>query len=137
MSALNAFLNPAYREKTEEFTLSDRFIGEDGSPAKVKIKTILQAENEDIIKRCTRPKKVGGVEIEQLDREEYNTRLVLSATVEPDLKSAELCKAYGVIDPLSLPGKLFLSGEYRKLQYRILELNGFKLDDELAEDAKN
>ena len=53
----------------------------------------------------------------------------------PDFRSEELCKAYGVMDPLEVPGRMLLAGEYERLSREILSLSGF--DDDLEEQAKN
>ena len=58
----------------------------------------------------------------------------VAATVFPDVKDKELCDAYGVMDPLLVPGKMLLSGEYSRLMREITDLSGF---DALEEEAKN
>ena len=50
--SLDAFLNPIETEQVFEFTVSDRFKNKDGSIATIKMKTLTQAENDAIIKRC-------------------------------------------------------------------------------------
>ena len=59
---------------------------------------------------------------------------VVAATVEPDFSSKELCDGCGVLDPLLVPGKLLLSGEYARLVKEITKLSGFT---EQEDEVKN
>ena len=67
----------------------------------------------------------------------YTRRLVVAATVEPDFFCKEICDAYGVMDPLLVPGKMLLPGEYQRLADAILELSGFDDTDAVREEVKN
>ena len=80
-------------------------------------------------------RKADGQWQESLDNIEFSRRMVVAATVEPDFRSDELCKACGVLDPLLVPGKLLLSGEYARLVREITALSGFDADAE--DEAKN
>ena len=55
-------------------------------------------------------------------------------TVEPDFSGKELCDGCGVLDPLLVPGKLLLSGEYARLVKEITKLSGFA---EQEDEVKN
>ena len=88
-----------------------------------------------LIRLSTRRVNVRGQKVERLDNGEYGRRVVVAATVTPDFRSEELCKAYGVMDPLEVPGRMLLAGEYERLSREILSLSGF--DDDLEEQAKN
>lgn len=73
---------------------------------------------------------------EYLDSTEFSQRMVVAATVDPDFSSTEICQAFGVLDPLLVPGKMLLGGEFARLLSAITELSGF--DDNFVEDeAKN
>ena len=89
-----------------------------------------------VAKLSRKTKKVNGKQQESLDATEFSRRMVLAATVEPDFSSTELCESLGVMDPLLVPGKLLLSGEFNKLVSAITELSGFDAL-ELEETAKN
>lgn len=131
---LTAFLHPAAAED-QEVVVSSRFRREDGSPAPFLIRAITQAENEELIRLSTRCRKANGQTSEELDHVMYSRRVVAAATVWPDFRKEELCKAYGVMDPLEVPGRMLLTGEYAKLSSAIMELSG--LTDDLEEAAKN
>ena len=137
MSKLSAFLKPLYNEKTKEFVLSDRFVDESGEPVTISIKSIMQDVNDNLIKLSTKRRKENGADAEYLDKPEYQARLIITCVTDPDFASEELCKAYGVVDPLLVPAKMLMVGEYSKLVKEIMKINGFKDDSEVGEDAKN
>ena len=51
-----------------------------------------------------------------------------------DFSGKELCDGCGVLDPLLVPGKLLLSGEYARLVKEITKLSGFA---EQEDEVKN
>jgi len=136
-SKLQAFLKPTKIDVTQEIIISDRFLDEKGKPAKITIKAITQEENNKLIKLSTRTQKDKGQVYESLDRLNYQARLIVACTVEPDFATKEICDAYGVVNPLDVPAKMFFSGEYGKFVDAIMKLNGFKDAEELDEEAKN
>lgn len=135
MSNLNAFLHPVQGDETREIIISNRFLGEDGRPVPFKIRALSQEENAQISKRSMRLVKGGKRGEKELDNTEYASRIIAAATVEPDFSSEALCKAYGTMDPLEVPGKMLLAGEYKRLMDAVMDLSGFR--DDLEEDAKN
>lgn len=138
MSNLKAFLHPVQGDETAEVMISKRFVGEDGKPVPFKIRAVSQKENDAIVKRCTRRTKRNGRYVEDFDASAYGLRLVIAATVEPDFQNEEICKAYGVVDPMEVPGKMLLAGEFSRLQKEISALSGFDEDsEEIEEAAKN
>lgn len=134
MGKLTAFLHPAAGAGEQELVISKRFLNEDGTPAKFKIRAVTQEENDAITRRATRRVKVDGMPVEQLDNVDYSRRLVVAATMEPDFSARELCDAYGVADPLLVPGKMLLSGEYARLMKAISDLSGFESPEEAAKN---
>jgi len=134
MSNLSAFLNPA-RVDNRALVISDRFKEEDGRPAPFVIRPLTQQENDGLVRQSTHTVKVNGQPVEKLNSLEYGRRVVVAATVTPDFTSEELCRAYGTMDPLEVPGRMLLVGEYNKLSSAIMELSG--LTDDLEEQAKN
>lgn len=146
MSGLSDFLNPILPEE-QEIYVSDRFVqhdeegnvvmGRDGKPIPrlFRVRALTQAENDEITKRATRTTVVKGQKVSQLDGLEYGRRLVVTATVDPDFSNSALCQHYGTLDPLEVPGKMLLSGEYNKLMEAITALSGF--GDPAEDEAKN
>lgn len=134
MSSLSAFLNPVQVQETRDIVISKRFVGEDGAPVPFRIRSLTQAENEALRKRSMKTRRVNGQAQEYLDSAEFSSRMIVAATVEPDFSSKELCDAYGVLDPLMVPGKMLLAGEYAALMGAITDLCGFS---DTAEEVKN
>lgn len=139
MGVLEAFLHPIAVEETKKVEISKRFIGEDGKPVLFEIKTISQDENAQLIKQYTRRKVVNGSVVENFNTAAYTNALILECTVQPDFRDSRMCEAYGVLDPMLVPGKMLLSGEYSALVGEIMKLNGFDADSLLKdeEEAKN
>lgn len=132
MSNLSAFLHPAVPQETQEIVISNRFQDEKGKPVPFKIRALSQEENEQIAKMSRHAKKINGQMREKLDSAEFSRRMVVAATVEPDFSSREMCDAYGVIDPLMVPGKMLLAGEFSRLLQAITDLSGFEsTEDEI------
>lgn len=125
MSKLSAFLHPVTTSEEKEVVISNRFQDESGRPVPFKIRALTQEENDRITKQATRQTKVNGQTVEKLDSVDFSRRMVVAATIEPDFQAKELCDAYGVLDPLLVPGKMLLSGEYAKLLNAITDLSGF------------
>ena len=138
MGVLSAFLHPEPMDITKEIIISDRF-KEDGKPVPFKIRTISQAENDALVKKAQKVDMVRGRRIQYQDDQKYTNSLIVACTVQPDFRDAELCQAYGTLDPLEVPGKMLLSGETAKLVEAIMSLNGFTIQppEEEEEEAKN
>lgn len=136
MSKLSAFLHPVTAQEEKEVVISKRFVDGQGNPAPFRIRALTQEENDRITKQATRQVKVNGQIVERLDNVDFSRRMVVAATVEPDFSSKEMCDAYGVLDPLLVPGKMLLSGEYGRLMAEITQLSGFG-DDTAEDEAKN
>ena len=138
MSNLQAFMTPN-TEETREVIISDRFKDKDGKVVPFVIKSLSQAENEEIKKRTSIPIVKNGVVIgDKLDSEKYGRELVLASVTTPNFRDSELCKFYATMDPLEVPGKMLRVGEYRRLVMAINELNGLNDNIEvLEEEAKN
>lgn len=136
MSKLSAFLHPVTAQEEKEVVISKRFVDGQGNPVPFRIRALTQEENDRITKQATRQVKVNGQPVEKLDNVDFSRRMVVAATVEPDFSSKEMCDAYGVLDPLLVPGKMLLSGEYGRLMTEITQLSGFG-DDTAEDEAKN
>lgn len=136
MSNLSAFLHPVTVQEEKEIVISRRFLDEDGSPARFKIRSITQDEADALLKQSTRTVKKRDGSLERtVDDQDFNRRLIVAATVMPDFRSTELCDAYGVMDPLMVPGKMLFSGEFSNLLREILDLSG--LGGSVEDEAKN
>lgn len=133
MSSLKAFLNPI-KVENKEVIISNRF-QEDEKPVPFIIRPITQKENEQLIKKYTKRDKKGN---ETFNRTEYVQALTASAVVFPDLKNAELQKAYGVLGETELLKTMLYVGEFAELAQAVQELSGLDTDiNEEIEEVKN
>lgn len=131
---LQAFLNPVTPEN-EEIVISKRFKDEKGNPIPFIIRPITQEENSALLRKFTRRGKDGK---EEFQSAEYSAQLAAETVVYPDLKNAELQKAYGVIGERKLLQKMLLVGEYNRLLEAAQRISGMDVDDdELVDEAKN
>lgn len=148
MSNLSAFLHPLTVQEEKEVYISRRFVqrdeagnpvlGPDGKPIPepFKIRSITQDEADALLKQSTRTVKKRDGSMEQtVDNQDFNRRLIVAATVMPDFRAKELCDAYGVLDPLLVPGKMLFSGEFNRLLGEIIDLSD--LGTSLEDEAKN
>ena len=90
MADLYAFLHPVEINEVKPVVISDRFKDQNGNVVPFKIKALTQAENDEITKKSRKIKKIDGVSQTMFDSVEYNKRLVIAATVEPDFSSKEI-----------------------------------------------
>lgn len=140
MSDLSAFFaNNTAVEITEDVVVSERFKNADGKPVPWKVRSLTEAENEEIRKSATRRVKVKGNQYAQeTDQVEYVARLIVTSIAFPNLRDAELQKSYGVLGAEALLRKMLLAGEYSALVQKVTEINGFDRDiNELVDEAKN
>ena len=140
MSELSAFFaQNAASELTEEFVVSERFKDKEGKPIPWILRSMTEAENEEIRKTATKRVQVKkGVYTQETNPEEYVAKLVVASVVFPNLKDAELQKSYGVMGAEALLRKMLLPGEYASLGQKVQELNGFDQSmEDLMDEVKN
>lgn len=139
--SLKAFMaQNALKPENEKIVVSERFVNEDGKPAKWEIRALSQKEDQELRKAATRVRggKRGRPRVEEVDTNEYLVKTVASAVVYPNLNDAALQDSYGVHGAEELIQKMLTSGEYTELLIAVQELSGFDTDDEeLEEEAKN
>lgn len=129
MGKLGAYLRPSPVGKTRTVFL-DNFKDENGEPLPFVIKSISPEENEAISKKHT--DKDG-----KFDSVAYGNELVVACMVEPNLKDSELCKFYGVMDPVMVPSRMFTIGEKQIIQGNVLDINDLTSAADKLKEAKN
>ena len=67
----------------------------------------------------------------------FQAKVCARCTVFPDLSNAELQNDWGVAKPEELLGKLLIGGEFDDYVTEVFQLNGFKTENELVDEAKN
>lgn len=70
---------------------------------------------------------------------EGNKHLIYESVVAPDLKSHELHKAFGVVEPIDVVSAIFPVGEVNAIAGKLLDIGGYnrKITATLHEEIKN
>lgn len=124
-SALHAFLHPVTFQEEKDFVVSTRFRDEDGKVHPFRIRALTQEENERAVALSIHVVLKDGAAVEKLDSKEYSSRLMLAATLEPNFAATELCQCYGTMDPVEVPARMLLAGEYARLSAEIMRISAF------------
>lgn len=132
--SLAAFLQPK-QVQNKQVVISDRFLDEEGQPVPFEIRPILTDEAQELMKQNMKPEKDG---TQDFDSAGYQADLIIAAVIYPDLKDAELQKAYGVLGERELLMRMLLIGEYTQLRNKVFALSGIYDDiNAKIEEAKN
>lgn len=141
MNNLSAFMQSnVERIENHFFSASPRFRGEDGKPVLWELRCISADEYSRIRSSCIKQIPVPGKKnqyTQQLDTYAFQAKVCARCTVFPDLNNAELQNDWGVTKPEELIGKLLIGGEFDDYVAEVFQLNGFKTESELVEEAKN
>lgn len=143
MKTLSSFMaGEAKKLENVFFAASERFINsESGKPEEWEIKCISATENGAIRKSCMRtipaPGGKKGQFTQVFDATLYQAKVSVACTVWPDLLSAELQNSYSVMGAETLLQVMLTPGEFEDYSARVLEVNGFKNQNELVDEAKN
>ena len=112
------FKQNAMKKENKKIVVSERFKDENGNSAKFEIKAISAAEDQILRDACTElkeiPKKKGQF-APALNATKYLSMLCAACIVYPELGPAE----------------------YQDLAAEIQNINGFKTQEDLTEEAKN
>ncbi|MDI6872281.1 MAG: hypothetical protein QME79_13215 [Bacillota bacterium] len=83
---------------------------------------------------CTYRRQIKGREIETLDEEKFNCRLIAAATKKPNWGDQALLSKYQASGPEEVIKRILLAGELAALGDQVLELSGFGVE---LEEVKN
>ena len=99
------------------------------------IRPLEQEVCDKVQRTCVKTDKKGNSEF---DRFKYVDEITAAAVVFPDLKNADLQKAYGVLGEVKLLKKMLYTNDYNALVEAVQDLSGMDDDfDDLKNDAKN
>lgn len=114
---------------------------ENGEPLLWEIKPLTTKENEAIREVCTVDVPVKGKPNQfrpKVDMNKYQTKLICTAVVSPDLNNAELQNSYGVMTAEELIKEMVDDpAEYTDLMMFVQQLSGFKTLQDEVDEAKN
>ncbi|NFL75532.1 hypothetical protein FDB81_07280 [Clostridium sporogenes] len=137
MNNFEDFLMDSF-EEVEEI---EREITIGGKKKKMKFKPISADKGDELRKKCKKITIVKGQKMSETDQYKFIANQIIETTVYPDLKNAELQKAWGVIGAEQLLKAMkskMSDGEYMEWGSVVSEINGYdKGIQELVEEAKN
>lgn len=114
---------------------------ENGNPLLWEIRPLTTKENEAIREACTIEVPVKGkpnMFRPKVDMNKYQTKLICTAIVSPDLHDADLQNSYGVMTPEDLIKEMVDDpAEYTDLMVFVQNISGFKTLQEQVDEAKN
>jgi len=141
MSGLSAFFQENVEQpKNVKFVASKRFKDSKGKPIEWEIKAISAQENEELKRQATKKVQLNGKKgqyIPDFDSNKYQVSVCAKCTVFPNLNDVELQNSWGVMGAEELITKMLLAGELTTYSEKVLEINGFELEEDLVEEAKN
>lgn len=141
MGNLSAFMRPNVAQiENYKYAASPRFVGEDGKPLEWEIRCISADEYSRIRSGCIKQVPIPGKKnqyTQQLDTYTFQAKVAARCTVFPDLGNAELQDSWGVAKPEELLGAMLIGGEFDDYVTEVLQVNGFKTDNDSVADAKN
>ena len=141
MSKFSAFL--AQNKVTTDnvkYVVSNKFIDpETKQPIEWELRPLSEEENDGIKRACMIQKQVkNGVYTKDVDPLKFNSKVITSSVVFPDLNDKELQDSYHVVGAESLLKKMLTMGEYARLFEKVQEINDFDIPfADKVEEAKN
>lgn len=129
-------------KKNEKYAATSSLVDDDGKPLEWEFRPITSKENEAIRNTCTIEVQVTGkpnLYRPKVNTDQYLAKLIVAATVFPDLYDKELQDSYGVMTPEELLYAMIdNAGEYQDLTIWMQKYQGFtKSFDEKVDEAKN
>lgn len=143
MSKFSRFMKANKKAKTNEnYAPTTTLTDENGKPLEWEFRPITSKENEALRDACTVEVQVTGkpnLFRPKLNTSQYLAKMIVAATVTPDLYDKELQDSYGVMTPEELLYAMVdNAGEYQELTVWMQKYQGFtKTFDEKVEEAKN
>ncbi len=138
---LSAFLKENVKIESEVgYVASDRITDENGKPVEWKIQVLTAQELERMRDRHTKKVLVPGTREykEKYDAEGFNSELLTSTIIYPELDDMELQNSWGVNDADQLLKVMLKPGEYADLANAVSEAQGFKVGmDDKVKEVKN
>lgn len=143
MSKFNQFMKAnKVEKKNEKYAPTDSLMDEQGDALKWEFRHIGSKENETLRDSCMVEVQVTGkpnLFRPKLNTSQYLSKMIVAATVSPDLYDAELQDSYGVKTPEELIYAMVDdAGEYQDFTIWMQKFQGFtKTFDDKVEEAKN
>ena len=129
-------------KKNEKYAPTTTLTDENGKPLEWEFRPITSKENDALRESCTVEVQVTGkpnVFRPKTNTNQYLAKMIVAATVYPDLYDKELQDSYGVMTPEELLYAMVdNAGEYQDLTVWIQKFQGFtKSFEDKVDEAKN
>lgn len=126
----------------EKYAPTASLLDENGKPVEWEFRKITSKENDALREACTVEVQVAGkpnLFRPKTDTAKYIAKMIVAATVVPDLYDKELQDSYGVMTPEDLVYAMVdNAGEYQDFTLWMQKYQGFtKSFDEKVDEAKN
>ena len=138
MSLISFLSTNAKKIESQKYIVSNRFL-DNGESVKWQLVCITALENNEIRDSCYRTVASAkrGEDLRVLDTGLYQAKITARCVRFPDLEDIELQNSYGVHTSEDLIRTMLSPGEFESLSEKVLEINGFKSEEELVDMAKN
>lgn len=143
MSKFSLFMKAnKVEKKNEQYAPTDTLMDEGGNALKWEFRHITSKENETLRDECTMEVQVTGkpnLYRPKVNSAKYLSKLIVAATVVPDLYDKELQESYGVMTPEDLVYAMVSdAGEYQEFSMWMQKFQGFtKSFEDKVDEAKN
>jgi hypothetical protein len=129
-------------KKNEMYAPTDSLMDENGEALKWEFRHIGSKENETLRDSCTMEVQITGkpnLFRPKLNTSMYLSKMIVAATVSPDLYDKELQDSYGAMNPEDLIFAMVDdAGEYQEFTTWMQKFQGFaKSFDDKVDEAKN
>ena len=143
MSKFSSFMKSNKIVKpNEKYVPTTTLTDENGNPLQWEFKHISSRQNDELREECTVEVQITGkpnLFRPKVNTSKYMAKMIVAATVYPDLYDSELQDSYGVKTPEDLLYAMVDdAGEYQNFTVWMQKFQGFtKTLDEKVNDAKN
>lgn len=122
------------KKEKKKLTLTDLIKEKEKFQVKTGVKKDLYLDQLDATITILQPERSVVMDAIESQSDEY---MVYDIVVEPNLKDAELQKAYGCVEPIDIVSKIFNPGTIKGIAQEGLKLAGYESNVKAVEDLKN
>lgn len=122
------------KQEKKKLTLTDLIKEKEKYQVKSGVKKDLYLDQLDATITILQPERSVVMDAIESQSDEY---MVYDIVIEPNLKDAELQKAYGCVEPIDIVSKIFNPGTIKGIAQEGLKLAGYESNVKAVEDLKN
>lgn len=122
------------KQEKKKLTLTELIKEKEKYQVKSGVKKDLYLDQLDATITILQPERSVVMDAIESQSDEY---MVYDIVIEPNLKDAELQKAYGCVEPIDIVSKIFNPGTIKGIAQEGLKLAGYESNVKAVEDLKN